>query len=181
MFQSTGPAVGFGHIPRRCPARSSGGYLVPFADDRSVGLRRRSIPAGSEISLVDGSLPTAWEWTGFLEPRYHFDPRSGTSRTRYAGATLAVPSESDTRSTGLVIPADHRTHHLVRLVPAGNLRVLDLRTEKNLDVLQVDDQISTGHHPDVWAACHRLVDAAGRWWTDIDATPTGRARRRSRR
>ena len=73
------------------------------------------------------------------------------------------------RSTGLVIPADHRTHHVVRLVSARKLRVLDLRTEKNLDVLQVDDQISTGQHPDVWAACHRLVDAARRWWTDIDA------------
>ena len=58
---------------------------------------------------------------------------------------------------------------LVRLVSSRNLRVLDLRTEKNLDVLQVDDQISTGQHPDVWATCHRLVDAARRWWTDIDA------------
>ena len=50
-----------------------------------------------------------------------------------------------------------------------NLRVLDLRTEKNLDVLEVDDQISTGQHPDVWDTCQRLVDAARRWWTDIDA------------
>lgn len=50
-----------------------------------------------------------------------------------------------------------------------NLRVLDLRTEKNLDVLQVDDQISTGQHPDIWATCHRLADAVRRWWGDIDA------------
>jgi hypothetical protein len=54
-------------------------------------------------------------------------------------------------------------------VSARNLRVLDLRTEKNLDVLRVDDQISTGQHADVWATCHRLVDAARRWWIDIDA------------
>jgi hypothetical protein len=33
----------------------------------------------------------------------------------------------------------------------------------------VDAQISTGQHPDVRATCHRLVDAARRWWTDIDA------------
>jgi hypothetical protein len=47
--------------------------------------------------------------------------------------------------------------------------VLDLRTEKNLDALQVDDQISTGQHPGVWTTCQRLADAARRWWTDIDA------------
>ena len=97
------------------------------------------------------------------------DPQSGAFRTRYAGATLTGAFRERYGSTGLVIPADHRTHHLVRLVSARNLRVLDLRTEKNLDVLGVDDQISTGQHPDVWATCHRLVDAARRWWTDIDA------------
>ena len=132
------------------------GYLAPFPNDRPVGLRRRSIPAGSEIWRVDATPPAAWDWTGFPEPRYRFDPQSGAFRERY-------------RSTGLVIPADHRTHHLVRLVPARNMRVLDLRTEKNLDVLEVDDQISTGHHPDVWGTCHRLADAVRRWWTDIDA------------
>jgi hypothetical protein len=145
------------------------GYLVPFADDRPAGLRRRSIPAGGEMWRVDASPPAAWDWTGFPAPRYRFDPQSGAFRTRYAGATLAGAFRERYRSTGLVIPADHRTHHLVRLVSARNLRVLDLRTEKNLDVLQVDDQISTGQHPDVWATCHRLVDAAARWWTDIDA------------
>jgi RES domain len=145
------------------------GYLVPFADDRPVGLRRRSIPAGNEMWRVDASPPAAWDWTGFPEPRHRFDPRSGAFRIRYAGATLAGAFRERYRSTGLVIPDDHRTHHLVRLVSARNLRVLDLRTEKNLDILQVDDQISTGQHPDVWAACHRLVDAARRWWTDIDA------------
>jgi hypothetical protein len=145
------------------------GYLVPFAEDRPVGLRRRSIPAGSEIWRVDATPPPAWGWTGFPEPRYRFDPRSGAFRTRYAGATLAGAFRERYRSTGLVIPADHRTHHLVRLVSARNLRVLDLRTEKNLHVLQVDDQISTGQHPDVWATCHRLADAVRRWWTDIDA------------
>ena len=145
------------------------GYLVPFAEDRPVGLRRRSIPAGSEFWRVDATLPADWDWTGCAEPRYRFDPRSGAFRTRYAGATLVGAFRERYRSTGLVIPADHRTHHLVRLVSARNLRVLDQRTETNLDVLQVDDQISTGQHPDVWATCHRLVDAAGRWWTDIDA------------
>jgi hypothetical protein len=57
----------------------------------------------------------------------------------------------------------------VRLVAARHLRVLDLRTETNLDVLRVDDQISTGQHPDVWDTCHRLADAVKRWWPSPDA------------
>jgi hypothetical protein len=47
--------------------------------------------------------------------------------------------------------------------------VFDLRTEANLDILGVDDQISTGQHPDVWDTCHRLADAVHRWWNDLDA------------
>jgi hypothetical protein len=118
---------------------------------------------------VDASPPASWDWTGFPEPRYRFDPASGEFRTRYAGATLLGACRERYRSTGLVIPADHQHHHLVRLVTSRNLRVLDLRTEKNLDVLKVDDQISTGQHPDVWTTCHRLVEAVRRWWADIDA------------
>jgi len=145
------------------------GYRVPFPHDRPVGLRRRSITAGSEIWRVDATPPADWDWTGFPEPRYRFDSASGAFRTRYAGATLVGAFRERYRSTGLVIPADHRTHHLIRLATTRNVRVLDLRTEKNLDALQVDDQISTGQHPDVWTTCQRLADSARRWWTDIDA------------
>jgi hypothetical protein len=145
------------------------GYLGPFPTDRPVGLRRRSIPAGSDMWRVDATPPVKWDWTGFPEPRYRFDPESGAFRTRYAGASLIGAFRERYRSTGLVIPADHRAHHLVRLVASRNLRVLDLRTERNLDILQVDDQISTGQHSDIWATCHRLADAVRRWWTDIDA------------
>jgi hypothetical protein len=145
------------------------GYRAAFPDDRPVGLRRRSVPAGSEIWRIETTSPTDWDWAGYAEPRYRFDPKSGAFRTRYAGATLVGAFRERYRSTGLVIPADHRTHHLARLVAARNLRVLDLRTEKNLDALRVDDQISTGQHPEVWDTCHRLADATRRWWSDIDA------------
>lgn len=118
---------------------------------------------------MEATPPTKWRWTGFPEPRYRFDPESGGFRTRYAAATLVGAFRERYRSTGLVIPADHETHHLVRLVAAHNLRVLDLRTEKNLDALGIDDQISTGQHPDVWDTGHRLADAVKRWWTDVDA------------
>jgi len=62
------------------------GYLAPFADDRPGGLRRRSVPAGTEIWRLDATPPDAWDWTGFTEPRYRFDPESGAFRSRYAGA-----------------------------------------------------------------------------------------------
>jgi hypothetical protein len=73
------------------------------------------------------------------------------------------------RESGLLVPADHADHHLVQLVAARHLRVLDLRREQNLDVLEIDDQISTGQHPGVWETCHRLADAVHNWWTDLDA------------
>jgi hypothetical protein len=73
------------------------------------------------------------------------------------------------RDSGLFIPADHTDHHLVELVAARYLRVLDLRRDQNLDVLEIDDQISTGQHQQVWTTCHRLADAVLRWWADLDA------------
>jgi hypothetical protein len=145
------------------------GYLAPLPDARPVGLRRRRVNVGTEIWRVDATDPAAWTWEGFPEPRYRFDPASGAFRTRYAGASLAGAFRERYRATGLVIPADHAAHHLVRLVAARHLRVLDLRTERNLDALRVDDQISTGQHPDVWDTCHRLADGVKRWWSDLDA------------
>jgi hypothetical protein len=145
------------------------GYLTPLPDARPVGLRRRRLTVGTEIWRVDATEPAAWTWEGFPEPRYRFDPASGAFRTRYAGASLVGAFRERYRATGLVIPADHAVHHLVRLVARRHLRVLDLRTERNLDVLRVDDQISTGQHPDVWTTCHQLADAVKRWWNDLDA------------
>jgi hypothetical protein len=145
------------------------GYLSPLPDARPAGLRRRRVAAGTEIWRVDATDPAAWTWEGFPEPRYRFDPASGAFRTRYAGASLAGAFRERYRLSGLVIPTDHADHYLVRLVAARPLRVLDLRTEKNLDALNVDDQISTCQHPDVWATCHRLADAVRRWWDDVDA------------
>jgi hypothetical protein len=145
------------------------GYLAPLPDARPVGLRRRRVNAGTEIWRVDATDPAAWTRQGFPEPRYRFDPASGAFRTRYAGESLVGAFRERYWATGLVIPADHAAHHLVRLVAARHLRVLDLRTELNLDALRVDDQISTGQHPDVWDTCHRLADAVRRWWSDLDA------------
>ncbi|MBS4728707.1 RES family NAD+ phosphorylase [Mycobacterium sp. SM1] len=145
------------------------GYLASLPDARPRGLRRRRVTAGTEIWRLDATAPADWTWAGFPTPRHRFDPESGAFRTRYAAASLVGAFRERYRATGLVIPADHAAHHLVRLVAARHLRVLDLRTERNLDALRVDDQISTGMHPEVWTTCHRLADAVRRWWPDLDA------------
>ena len=53
--------------------------------------------------------------------------------------------------------------------PCGMCALSTLRAQQNLDVLNLDDQISTGLHPAVWDTCHRLADAARLWWDDLDA------------
>ena len=144
------------------------GYLTLLPDARPVGLRRRPVAVGAEFWRIDATHPAEWTWVGFGDPRYRFDPASGAFRTRYAGSALIGAFRERYRATGLVIPADHATHHVVRLITNRRLRVLDLRTERNLDVLDIDDQISTGQHAAVWETCHRLADVARRWWTDLD-------------
>lgn len=145
------------------------GYRGPLPDARPVGLRRRRVEAGAELWRVEAARPEDWTWDGFPTPRFRFDPESGAFRTRYAASTLVGAFRERYRPTGLMIPADHADHQLVRLVAERHLRVFDLRTEANLDVLGVDDQISTGQHPNVWDTCHRLADAVRRWWDDVDA------------
>jgi hypothetical protein len=145
------------------------GYLVRLPVARPTGLRRRHLAAGTAIWRIDATTPAAWTWEGFSEPRHRFDPESGEFRTRYAAMTVVGAFRERYHATGLMAPADHAGHHLTRLVAARHLRVLDLRAERNLDVLRVDEQISTGQYARVWAACQQLADAARRWWKDLDA------------
>ena len=70
--------------------------------------------------------------------------------------------------TGQLIPSDHRQHRLILLATQRTFRVLDLRSEATLDALGLDDRINTSHDPIVWDACHRLVEAAREWWSDLD-------------
>jgi hypothetical protein len=145
------------------------GYRTPLPDTRPVGLRRRRVEAGTELWRIEAAPPEDWTWAGFPTARYRFDPESGAFRTRYAAGALVGAFRERYRPTGLMIPADHADHRLVRLVAARHLRVFDLRTEANLDILGVDDQISTGQHADVWATCQRLAVAVKRWWPAPDA------------
>ena len=148
-----------------------GGYRAPLPDARPSGLRRRRIAAGTQLWRLDAEHPDQWTWGGFDQPRYRFDPPSGGFRTRYAAPDLVGAFRERYRLTGLMIPGDHTRHQLVRLSAARHLRVLDLRTERNLDALGVDDQISTGQHDAVWATCQHLADAVRRWWPEPDERP----------
>jgi hypothetical protein len=52
--------------------------------------------------------------------------------------------------------------HMVELT--GAIRVLDLRRDRVLDALGLDDQISTARARDVWSACQRLTDLVHEWF-----------------
>lgn len=144
------------------------GYRAPLPESRPTGLRRRRITAGTPLWRLDAEAPDDWTWDGFPEPRYRFDAASGAFRTRYAATDLVGAFRERYRLSGLLIPADHAGHRLVQLTAARHLRVLDLRTDRNLDALGVDDQISTGQHPAVWSTCQHLADAVLRWWPEPD-------------
>lgn len=61
-----------------------------------------------------------------------------------------------------VVPSNALGSHLVEL--SGALQVLDLRRDRTLDALRLDDQINTSRAPGVWTACHRLVDLVHDWF-----------------
>ena len=136
---------------------------------RPRGLRRRNLSEGSVLWRVDTQPPEDWSWAGFSTPRNLFDPEDGSFRVRY-GATTAVGAFRERYlASGRYIPADHADHSLVRLDLVRSARALDLRTEANLDALDVDDRISTGREVEVRRACHQLLRAARAWWPDLDA------------
>lgn len=139
-----------------------------FPVARPAGLRRRGMPAGTELWRIDANAPNRWDWSGFLTPRHRFDPHSGVYRVRYAASGVHGAARERYLDTGRYIPADHRQHRLIRLTTQRPYRVLDLRSETTLDALGVDDRINTSHDPTVWDACHLLVDAARGWWSDLD-------------
>jgi hypothetical protein len=127
------------------------------------------VAAGTVFWRFDAADPLVWQWSPFSKARFRFDPGDGTFRTRYGASSVVGAARERYYDTGRLIPADHSEHRLVRLTAARPLSVLDLRTERNLTALAVDDRISTGHEPQVWAACQELVAAARGWWPTLDA------------
>lgn len=65
---------------------------------------------------------------------------------------------------GRFVAAAQLEASLVRIT--GSIRVLDLRKDRILDALGLDDQINTSRAPGPWAACQQLTDHAGAWFGD---------------
>jgi RES domain-containing protein len=139
-----------------------------FGERRPSGVRRRTVAAGAQWWRIDSDEPSNWDWSGFPKPHNRFDPGSGAFRTRYGAATFHGAARERYSDTGRYIPADHAGQHVVHLVAARPVKVLDLRTESNIDALAVDDRISTGREKHVQAACRRLVDCCRGWWDELD-------------
>jgi hypothetical protein len=89
---------------------------------------------------------------------------SGAFRVRYAGDAQRVAMRERFDDEGRIVSTEHLRLHLVQLT--GDVRVLDLRHDRNLDALGLDDQINTSRAPAVWDACQRLVDHVHDWYGD---------------
>jgi len=136
--------------------------------ERPAGLRLVGLRAGLRYWRIDTDAPRDWSWTGFPRPRHRFDPAYGGFRTRYASTRFYGAARERYLDTGRFIPAAHAHHHVVELVATRSFRCLDLRNEATLDLLGLDDRISTSHEPALWAAGQLLGERAQGWAGAID-------------
>jgi hypothetical protein len=95
-------------------------------------------------------------------PRHRFDSSSRTFTIRYAGDAHRVAMRERFDASGRIVSRAELGLYLIELV--GTIRVLDLRHDKNLDALKLDDQISTSRAPDVWSAGQTLADRVAEWY-----------------
>ena len=97
---------------------------MPLAlPDRPEGLEVLGLPTGTQLWRIDAQPPEQWSWAGFPEPRYRFDPRNGSFRTRYASTRFYGAARERYLDTGRYIPAHHAEHRVVSLVATRPFRV----------------------------------------------------------
>jgi hypothetical protein len=113
---------------------------------------------------IDAAAPADWTWEPFARPRHRFDSSAGRFRTRYAARTERAAFRERFADEGRRISTAHATDHLVEL--RGRLRVIDLRAERTLDALRLDDEINVGRDPRVLAATQLLADRLLGWYGD---------------
>lgn len=142
---------------------------MEFPEQRPPGLRLASTsPVWWRIDTV---RPEDWGWDGFSHPRHRFDPPSGRFRVRYA-ANDPVAAACE-RFPARRIPPAAGDLRLVRLEQPGS--ALHLTHQANLDVLGLDDRVSTGRllepgepgeprADQLLAVAQRLSDAVFEWW-----------------
>lgn len=140
-------------------------YLARLPERRPAGLRL--VPRTRPWYRIDPQPPYRWSWKAAPAPRSRFDPASGRFRVRYAGDSLRVAMRERFDRDRRIVSRDHLGLHVVEL--RGKIHVLDLRSDKLLDLLGLDDQVSTSRAPDVWAGCQELTDRLLDWFgTRID-------------
>jgi hypothetical protein len=137
-------------------------YVRRLPEARPPGLRL--VTRRRAWYRLDKQPPQAWRWRGFAHPQHRFDPASGAFRVRYAADSLRAAMRERFDAEGRVVSAAHLDLRVVQLV--GAVTVLDLRQERVLDALGLDDQVSTSRAPGVWSACHVLSDRLHGWFGD---------------
>lgn len=135
-------------------------YALRLPSHRPSGLRLTTLRHA--WYRIDAERPDAWSWRAFPKPRNRFDSADGAFRVRYAGDAQRVAMRERFDETRRVVRAAHLDLQLVEL--SGAVRVLDLRSDRILDALGLDDQINTSREAGVWDACHRLADLVQPWF-----------------
>lgn len=136
------------------------GYAARLPDKRPRELRLAVLHRS--WFRVDAQVPSRWGWRPHPTPRSRFDSASGSLRVRYAGDDPRVALRECFDRDHRIVARARLEGHLVELT--GAIRVLDLRRDRILDALGLDDQISTGRAPEVWSACQRLTDLVHDWF-----------------
>lgn len=135
-------------------------YVDLLPVDRPVGLRLSTLRRS--WYRLDTEHPSSWSWTAFPAPRYRFDSASGAFRVRYAGDGQRVAMRERFDQSGRIVSKPELELRLIELT--GPVRVLDLRRDRNLDALGLDDQINTSRAPGVWRAGQVLADRVHDWF-----------------
>lgn len=129
---------------------------------RPAGLRLTSL--SGVWWRIDATAPQDWSWRGFPRPRHRFDPAAGGHRVRYAARTERGAFRERFHDSRRRIGAAQTGLWVIELT--GRLRVLDLRSERTLDLLGLDDEVNVGRDPRVLAASQRLMAPVIEWYGD---------------
>ena len=139
--------------------------MLRYANRRWPDIR----PPGLRLTVLrhpwyrlDGEPPSGWRWSAFPDPRCRFDSASGAFRVRYAGDAQRVAMRERFDDEGRIVSTDELRLNLVELT--GAVRALELRQDRTLDALDLDEQINTSRAPVVWGACQRLADRVHIWY-----------------
>lgn len=111
---------------------------------------------------IDATAPADWAWRPFPRPRHRFDPAAGGHRVRYAARTERGAFRERFHDSRRRIGGAQAGLWVIELT--GRLRVLDLRSERTLDLLGLDDEVNVGRDPRVLAATQRLMARLIEWY-----------------